>query len=94
MQAEIFQPEGKWIIPKTQLTSFSDLFIYTRVGISRSASETDVRFCLSFIQDRDPSSCKNLGNLLTKVNKKEASTYKTSQIIYFDHRTHLYYPVF
>ena len=54
MQTEISQPEGKRIMPETsftsfpvfsvdpRVTSFPALSVYPRVGISRSASETDV----------------------------------------------------
>ena len=41
------QPEGKRIMPETGFTSFPALSVYTRVGISRSASETNDRFYLS-----------------------------------------------
>ena len=41
MQTEKSQPEGKWIMPETRFTSFLALFVDPRVGISRSASETD-----------------------------------------------------
>ena len=34
-------------MPETRWTSFPALFVYPRVGISRSASKTDVRFYLS-----------------------------------------------
>ena len=42
MQTEIFQAEGKRVVPETRFTGFPPLFTYLRVGISRSASETDV----------------------------------------------------
>ena len=42
MQTEKSQPEGKLIMPETRFTSFPALFVDPRVGISRSAAETDV----------------------------------------------------
>ena len=42
MQIEQFQPEGKRIMPESRFTEFSALSVDPRVGISRSASETDV----------------------------------------------------
>ena len=42
MQTEKSQPEGKRIMPETRFTEFQSLSIDARVGISRSASETDV----------------------------------------------------
>ena len=42
MQTEKSQPEGKRIMPETRFTEFPALSIDARVGISRSASETDV----------------------------------------------------
>ena len=41
MQAEKSQPEGKRIMPQTRFTEFPALSVDPRVGISRSASETD-----------------------------------------------------
>ena len=41
MQTEKSQPEGKRIMPETRFTSFPALSVDPRVGISRSASETD-----------------------------------------------------
>ena len=41
MQTEKSQPEGKRIIPETMFTEFEALSVDPRVGISRSASETD-----------------------------------------------------
>ena len=40
-QTEKSQPEGKRIMPETMLKVFQSLFVDQRVGISRSASETD-----------------------------------------------------
>ena len=42
MQTEKSQPEGKLIMPQTRVTEFPVLSVDPRVGISRSASETDV----------------------------------------------------
>ena len=42
MQIEKSQPEGKLIMPETRFTEFLVLSNDSRVGISRSASETDV----------------------------------------------------
>ena len=42
MQTEKSQPEGKRIMPETKFTEFPALSVDPRVGISRSASETDV----------------------------------------------------
>ena len=42
MQTEISQPEGKRIMPETKFTEFPALFVDPRVGVSRSASETDI----------------------------------------------------
>ena len=42
MQTEYFLPEGKRIMLETSFTEFPTLFVDPRVGISRSASETDV----------------------------------------------------
>ena len=42
MQTEKSQPEGKRIMPETRFTEFPALSVDPRVGISRSASETDV----------------------------------------------------
>ena len=41
MQNEKSQPEGKRIIPETRFTEFPALSVDPRVGISRSALETD-----------------------------------------------------
>ena len=41
MQTEKSQPKGKQIMPETRVTEFTALSVYPRVGISRSASETD-----------------------------------------------------
>ena len=41
MQIEKSEPEGNRIKPKTRFTEFSALSVDARVGISRSASETD-----------------------------------------------------
>ena len=41
MQSEKSKPEGKLIILETRFTKFPALSIDPRVGISRSASETD-----------------------------------------------------
>ena len=41
MQTEKSQPEGKWIMPETRFIKFSALSLNLRVGISRSASQTD-----------------------------------------------------
>ena len=41
-QAEKSQPEGKWIMPETRFTKLPPLSVDPNVGISRSASETDV----------------------------------------------------
>ena len=43
MQIEKSQPEGKRIKPETRFTSFPALSVDPRVGICRSASESDVR---------------------------------------------------
>ena len=43
MQTEKSQLEGKRIMPGTGFTEFLALSVDSRVGISRSASETDVR---------------------------------------------------
>ena len=42
MKSEKSQPEGKRIMPETRFTEFPALSFDPRVGISRSASETDV----------------------------------------------------
>ena len=42
MQVEKSQPEGKWIMLETKFTKFPALTVDPRVGISRSASETDI----------------------------------------------------
>ena len=42
MQTEKSQPEGKRIMPETRFIEFPALSVDPRVGISRSASETDV----------------------------------------------------
>ena len=42
MQKEKSQPEGKRIMPETRFTEFPALSVDPRVGISRSASETNV----------------------------------------------------
>ena len=42
IQTETFQPEGKRIMPEMTFTEFPALSVDPRVGISRSASETDV----------------------------------------------------
>ena len=42
MQTEKSQPEGKRIMPETRFTVFPALSVDSRVGISRSALETDV----------------------------------------------------
>ena len=42
MQTDKSKPEGKWIMPETRFTEFPALSVGPRVGISRSASETDV----------------------------------------------------
>ena len=41
-QAEKFQPEGEQIMPETRFTLFPAFSVDHWVGISRSASETDV----------------------------------------------------
>ena len=41
IQTEKSQPEGKRIMPETRFTKFPALSVDPRVGISRSASETD-----------------------------------------------------
>ena len=41
MQTEKSQPERKRIMPETRFTEFPALSVYLRVGISRSALETD-----------------------------------------------------
>ena len=41
MQTEKSQPEGKRIMPERRFTEFPALSVDLRVGISRSASETD-----------------------------------------------------
>ena len=35
------QAEGKWIMPETRFTEFPALSVGPRIGLSRSASETD-----------------------------------------------------
>ena len=47
MQTEKSKPSGQRIMPETKWTSFPALPVRPRVGISRSASETDDRFYLS-----------------------------------------------
>ena len=42
MQTEKSQPEGKRIMPETRVTEFPEFSVDQRVGVSRSASETDV----------------------------------------------------
>ena len=42
MQIEFSQPEGKWIMPETRFIEFPALLVDLSVGISRSASDTDV----------------------------------------------------
>ena len=42
MQKEKSQPEGKWMILKMRFTEFVALSIDPRIGISLSASETDI----------------------------------------------------
>ena len=42
MQIEKSQPDGKRIMSETRFTGFPALSVDLRVGISRSASETDV----------------------------------------------------
>ena len=42
MQTEKSQPEGERIMPETRFTEFPALSVDPRVGISRSALETDV----------------------------------------------------
>ena len=42
MQTEKSRPESKRIMPETRFTEFPALSVYPRVGISRSALETDV----------------------------------------------------
>ena len=44
MQIEKPQPEGKRIMPETRFTEFPALPVDPRVGVSRSASETDELF--------------------------------------------------
>ena len=41
MQTEKSQPKGKWIMPEKRFTEFLALSVDPRVGISRSASDTD-----------------------------------------------------
>ena len=41
MQTEKSQPEGKRIMPEMRFTEFPALSVNARVGISRSAAETD-----------------------------------------------------
>ena len=41
MQSKKFQPEGKQIMPETRFTMFPAISVNLRVGMSRSASETD-----------------------------------------------------
>ena len=41
MQTEKYQPEGKRRMPETRFTELSAFSVDPRVGISRSASETD-----------------------------------------------------
>ena len=43
MQIEKSQPEGEQIMPKTRFTQFPAFPIDLKVGVSRSASETNVR---------------------------------------------------
>ena len=47
MQTENSHSEGKWIMPETRFTEFPAFSVDPRVGISRSAPETEVR--LSFL---------------------------------------------
>ena len=42
MQTEKSQPEGKRLMPETRFTEFPALSVDSRVGISHSASETNV----------------------------------------------------
>ena len=42
MQTEKSLPEGKRIMPETRFTEFLALSVHPKVGISRSAFETDV----------------------------------------------------
>ena len=46
MQTEKSKPSDQRLIPETRQTSFPALSVYSRVGISRSASETNDRFYL------------------------------------------------
>ena len=48
MQTQKSQPEGKLIMPETRFTEFPVLFVDPRVGISRSALETN-DFLLFFL---------------------------------------------
>ena len=60
MQFEKSQPEGKRIMPEIRFTEFSTLSIDPRVGISRSASETeDLYFFIYF--------CKNCSILFYPI---------------------------
>ena len=53
MQTEKSQPSGQWIMPETRFTEFLALSIDLRVGISRSASETDDKlFFLPIIEKK------------------------------------------
>ena len=50
MQTEKSQSEGERIMPETRFTEFSALSVHPRVGISRSALDTDDRlFFLTII---------------------------------------------
>ena len=42
MQIQIFQSEGKWIMPETRFNKFPALSVDPKVGISMSASDTDI----------------------------------------------------
>ena len=63
MQIEKLQPEGKRIVPETRFTVFPALSVDPRVGIYRSASETDGRLYFYFFYIGD--NCSNYKVLFT-----------------------------
>ena len=48
-EAEKSEPKGKRIMPETSFTEFPALSVDPRVGISRSASETDVWLFFNYL---------------------------------------------
>ena len=56
MQTEKSQPEGERIMPETRFTEFPALSVDSKIGISRSASETDdLLFFLPIIEKKSKS---------------------------------------